>query len=61
MAQVVDTTAVSVDEFERQRQKLQENVDKLRKSIKIWQTWEVEYEGLREELQSWAMIRLLGP
>ncbi|KAL8721268.1 MAG: hypothetical protein Q9225_002010 [Loekoesia sp. 1 TL-2023] len=52
MAQGNVTTEMSIDELERQRQKLQENMDKLRKSIKIWQLWEVEYEGLREELQS---------
>ena len=51
MAQELNTPERLVDGLERQRQKLQENVDKLHKSIKIWQTWEAEYEGLREELQ----------
>ncbi|KAL9025200.1 MAG: hypothetical protein Q9196_005940 [Gyalolechia fulgens] len=46
------TTDRTVDEVELQRRKLQENVDKLSKSIKIWQTWEAEYETLREELHN---------
>ncbi|KAI4157149.1 MAG: hypothetical protein L6R39_000746 [Caloplaca ligustica] len=39
-------------ELDRQRQRLKEDVDKLRKSINTWRTWEAEYEGLKEELQS---------
>ncbi|KAL8764313.1 MAG: hypothetical protein Q9184_000018 [Pyrenodesmia sp. 2 TL-2023] len=35
---------------DRQRQRTEENIEKLRKSIRIWQTWEAEYEGLKEEL-----------
>ncbi|KAI4191500.1 MAG: hypothetical protein L6R41_000034 [Letrouitia leprolyta] len=46
------TTEKAVDEVERQRRRLQESVDKLNKSIKIWQTWEAEYKILREELQT---------
>lgn len=37
---------------DRQRRRTEENIEKLRKSIRIWQTWEAEYEGLREELHS---------
>ncbi|KAL8843530.1 MAG: hypothetical protein Q9170_000034 [Blastenia crenularia] len=37
---------------ENQCRKLQEDIDKLSKSIKIWHTWETEYGGLREELQT---------
>lgn len=35
---------------ESERQKLEANIAKLRKSLRHWQTWEAEYEGLREEL-----------
>ncbi|KAL8924632.1 MAG: hypothetical protein Q9208_003947 [Pyrenodesmia sp. 3 TL-2023] len=37
---------------DRHHQRTEENIEKLRKSIRIWQTWEAEYEGLREELHS---------
>ncbi|KAK5133849.1 hypothetical protein LTR08_007180 [Meristemomyces frigidus] len=36
---------------EHQRQTLEENLRQLRKSLKYWQTFEAEYEGLKEELQ----------
>ncbi|KAL8709074.1 MAG: hypothetical protein Q9220_006095 [cf. Caloplaca sp. 1 TL-2023] len=35
-------------------QRLDDTIQKLKKSIKYWQTWDVEYEALREELQSLA-------
>ena len=37
-------------DVERYRLQLEENVSKLRKSLHHWQTWEAEYEGLREEI-----------
>lgn len=37
---------------ERQRTELEENIRKLRKSLQHWQSWEIEYEGLREEIAS---------
>lgn len=37
-------------DLERHRQLLEENVEKLRKSLQHWQTWEAEYEGLKEEI-----------
>lgn len=37
--------------LEQQRQGLEDNLQKLRQSLKHWQTWEAEYEGLKEELQ----------
>ena len=37
-------------DLERHRQLLEENVEKLRKSLRHWQTWEAEYEGLKEEI-----------
>ncbi|KAL8695432.1 MAG: hypothetical protein Q9218_000010 [Villophora microphyllina] len=51
MAQTVIPTERAIGELERQRRRLEENVEKLEKSIKYWQTWEAEYEGLKEELQ----------
>ncbi|KAK5123619.1 hypothetical protein LTR85_002657 [Meristemomyces frigidus] len=35
---------------EQQRQALEENLRKLRQSLKYWQTFEAEYEGLKEEI-----------
>lgn len=37
---------------ERLRIQLEENMDKLQTALRHWQTWEAEYEGLKEELQS---------
>ncbi|TVY89608.1 hypothetical protein LAWI1_G005259 [Lachnellula willkommii] len=37
-------------DLERHRQLLEENIEKLRKSLRHWQTWEAEYEGLKEEI-----------
>ena len=37
-------------DLERRRLQLEENVAKLRKSLRHWQQWEVEYEGMKEEL-----------
>ncbi len=39
-------------QVERQRNELEENIRRLRKSLKQWQSWEIEYEGLREEIAS---------
>ena len=41
---------MELTEIERQRRLLEENVQKLRQSLKHWQIWEAEYEGLKEEL-----------
>lgn len=38
--------------LEQQRQALEENLQHLRQSLKHWQLWEAEYEGLKEELVS---------
>ena len=38
-------------DLERQRSQLEKNVADLRKSLKHWQTWEAEYEGLKEEIE----------
>ncbi|ERF72379.1 hypothetical protein EPUS_07541 [Endocarpon pusillum Z07020] len=39
-------------EIERQRKELEVNINKLRKALQHWQTCEIEYEGLREEIAS---------
>jgi unconventional prefoldin RPB5 interactor 1 len=40
-----------LDNLERLRQKLESNMATLKKSLHYWQTWEYEYEGLKEELE----------
>lgn len=41
---------MELTDIERQRQMLEDNVQRLRQSLKHWQIWEAEYEGLKEEL-----------
>lgn len=41
---------MDLEALDRQRQALEANLQKLRRSLKHWQTWEAEYEGLKEEL-----------
>lgn len=33
-------------------EELVRNIEKLRSGLKVWQTWDAEYEELKEELQS---------
>lgn len=40
----------SLVDLERHRLRLEENLVKLRRSLQHWQTWEAEYEGLKEEI-----------
>ncbi|KAH6720780.1 Prefoldin subunit-domain-containing protein [Leptodontidium sp. MPI-SDFR-AT-0119] len=47
MAQAVKDSFL---DLERHRQLLEENIEKLRKSLLHWQIWEAEYEGLKEEI-----------
>ncbi|KAK0113622.1 hypothetical protein ONS95_013867 [Cadophora gregata] len=49
MAQAVKDSFL---DLERHRQLLEENIEKLRKSLLHWQIWEAEYEGLKEEILS---------
>ncbi|CAO2647704.1 Nn.00g086260.m01.CDS01 [Neocucurbitaria sp. VM-36] len=42
----------ALESIERRRVQLQENVDKLRKALSHWTTWEAEYRLLEEEIQS---------
>ena len=44
----MDGTVIA--QVERQCTELEEHINKLRKSLQHWQTWEIEYEGLREEI-----------
>lgn len=41
-------------ELEQQRLALEASLDRLRQSLKDWQAWEAEYEGLKEELATSA-------
>ncbi|EMC99658.1 hypothetical protein BAUCODRAFT_119233 [Baudoinia panamericana UAMH 10762] len=43
--------ASDLSRVDQQRQALEENLKKLRQSLTYWQTFEAEYEGLKEELQ----------
>ena len=43
-----------MDAAEKKRKDLEDNVTKLRESLRHWQTWEAEYEGLKEELVSFS-------
>ncbi|KAE8447032.1 hypothetical protein EG329_011167 [Mollisiaceae sp. DMI_Dod_QoI] len=47
MAQAVKDSFL---DLERHRRLLEENIEKLRKSLRHWQMWEAEYEGLKEEI-----------
>ena len=40
----------SLADLERYRLQLEENIKKLRASLRHWQTWEIEYEGMKEEI-----------
>ena len=46
------TSRDSFENLERLRQNLESNVEKLSTSLQYWQTWEAEYEGLRDELEA---------
>ena len=40
----------SLADLEKYRLQLEQNVAKLRASLHHWQTWEIEYEGMKEEI-----------
>ena len=40
----------SLADLEKYRLRLEQNVAKLRASLRHWQTWEIEYEGMKEEI-----------
>lgn len=39
-----------LSDLERRREELEKTITNLRKSLQHWQTWEAEYEGLKEEI-----------
>lgn len=47
-----EETHENLARIEEARQKLENQIVQLRKSLKYWQTWEAEYEGFKEELES---------
>ncbi|KAL6701789.1 Prefoldin subunit domain-containing protein [Trichoderma pleuroticola] len=42
----------SLLDLEKHRLRLEDNVDKLRKALQHWQTWDAEYEALKEEVEA---------
>ncbi|RSL69778.1 hypothetical protein CEP53_002118 [Fusarium sp. AF-6] len=42
----------SLQDLERHRQQLEENVSKLQKALQHWRTWDAEYEALKEEVDA---------
>ena len=47
MAVLKDESAVRI---ERQRLQLEQNVSNLQASLQHWQAWEIEYEGMKEDI-----------
>ena len=41
-------------DLERHRLQLEQNVSKLRASLRHWQQWELEYEGMKEDVEALA-------
>lgn len=46
------STQSTLENIERRRAQLQENVEKLQKALTHWTTWEAEYQMLQEELEA---------
>lgn len=42
--------SINFTDLESQRLQLEESLSELQKSLQYWQTWEAEYEGLKEEI-----------
>ncbi|KAF7856052.1 hypothetical protein EAF04_010008 [Stromatinia cepivora] len=49
MAQAIKDSFLDLEKY---RQQLEDNIAKLRKSLQHWQTWDAEYDGLKEEILS---------
>lgn len=47
-------TRDSFVDLERHRLQLKQNVSKLRASLQHWQAWEIEYEGIKEDILEFA-------
>ncbi|KAF2825189.1 hypothetical protein CC86DRAFT_370943 [Ophiobolus disseminans] len=45
------STQSTLENIERRRVQLQESIEKLRKALTHWTTWEAEYQTLKEELE----------
>lgn len=45
-------TRDSLIDLERHKRALEDNISQLQRSLRHWQTWDAEYEGLKEELAS---------
>jgi unconventional prefoldin RPB5 interactor 1 len=46
------STQSALEDVERRRVQLQQNIDQLRKALSHWTTWEAEYEALKEEIEA---------
>lgn len=46
----MDAGETSVSKIEKRRVELERNVAKLQASLRHWQAWEIEYEGMKEEI-----------
>ncbi len=44
------TVRDSFADLEQHRLQLEQNVNKLRASLQHWQAWEIEYEGMKEDI-----------
>jgi unconventional prefoldin RPB5 interactor 1 len=42
----------SLADLEKHRLRLEDNVNQLQKALQHWQTWDAEYEGLKEEVEA---------
>ncbi|TEY57520.1 hypothetical protein BOTCAL_0215g00010 [Botryotinia calthae] len=49
---MAQATKDSFLDLEKYRLQLEDNIAKLRKSLQHWQTWDAEYDGLKEEILS---------
>ena len=47
---MAESSSDSFMDLERHRLSLEQNLAKLRASLQHWQAWEIEYEGLKEEI-----------
>ena len=47
---MADSVKDSFSDLERHRLMLSQNIAKLQASLQHWREWEIEYEGLKEEI-----------
>ena len=48
--QIMSGVRDSFLDLERRRLQLEQNVARLQTSLRHWQSWEIEYEGMKEEI-----------